>query len=259
MSPQLACEPVVTVDEVLDAACACDLNEGEHGELIEEYINDASDVLYVLSGGRVFGRCTRQVYPFRDVNTCGPRSLLSGSTWGSWGPWRSGETWVDWDGVDSIPLPGPGTTIIEVTIDGAVIDPATYGLLNGNKLFRRGGAVWPSSNDVTLADTEVGTFTVTYRFGEAPNLSKKRAAIELVCSMVKGDKNTLSRLRGIVSANIQGVAVTMADNEVDALGLPEVSRFMDIYGNSGRGNVGVWAPETNHAWHLVTVSGGSGS
>lgn len=253
MAPQLACEPIVTVDDVLDAACACDLNEGEHGDLIESYINDASDILYVLSGGRVFGRCTRTVYPFRDVNSCGPRSLL----WG--GSLLGVDSWVDWDGIDSIPLRGPGTTIIEVTIDGEVIDPATYGLLNGNKLFRRGGAVWPNSNNVALADTEVGTFSITYRFGEAPNLTKQRAGIELVCSMVKGDKNTLSRLRGIVSANIQGVSVTMADNEVDSLGLPEVSRFMDIYGNSGRGIVGVWAPETNHAWHLVTVSGGSGS
>lgn len=251
MGPQLACEAIVTVDDVLDAACACDLNEGEHGELIEEYINDASDILYVLSGGRVFGRCTRTVRPFRDVNSCGPRSLLWGAGW-------SGESWVDWDGVDSIPLRGPNTEIIEVTIDGEVLDPSTYGLLNGSKLFRREG-VWPNTNDVTLADTEVGTFSITYRFGDVANLSKQRAGIELVCSMVKGDRNTLSRLRGIVSANVQGVSVSMADNEVDSLGLPEVSRFMDIYGNRGLGNVGVWAPETNHAWHLVTVSGGSGS
>lgn len=255
MSPQLACEPVVTVDEVLEAECACDLNEGEHGDLIDAYIDDASDILYVLSGGRVFGRCQRQVYPFRDVNTCGPRSLLSPFGFGS----GFAETWVDWDGVDSIPLRGPNTEIIEITIDGAVIDPTTYGLLNGNKLFRRGSVSWPNTNDVTLADTEVGTFTITYRFGEVANLSKKRAGIELVCSMVKGDKNTLTRLRGIVSANIQGVSVTMQDNEVDSLGLPELSRFVDIYGNRGLGNVGVWAPETNHAWHLVTVSGGSGS
>jgi hypothetical protein len=249
--PLLACEAFSTVEEVLDAACACDLNEGDHGDLIEEYIDDAADILYVLSGGRVFGRCTRTVRPFRDVMFCGPRPI-----WGySYG---YAETWVDWDGVDSIPLQGPETEIVEIVIDGAVIDPADYGLLNGNKLFRRSDN-WPNTNDVTLADTEEGTWSIEYRFGSAPTATTKRASNELICQMVKGDRQTLSRLRGIVSANVQGVSVTMDDNEVDSLGLPEVSRFMNVYGNNGLGPFGVWAPETNHGWHLVSVTGGSGS
>jgi hypothetical protein len=168
------------------------------------------------------------------------------------------ESWVDWDGVDSIPLQGPNTEILEILIDGDVIDPSDYGLLNGNKLFRRTRA-WPTVNDVTKADTENGTFSIEYRFGRAPNRITKRAGIELVCQMVKGDASTLNRLRGIVSANVQGVTVTMDNDSINDLGLPELSRFMDVYGNRGLGVVGVWSPELNHGWHLVEVTGGSGS
>lgn len=253
--PRLACEAVVTVEEVLDAACACDLNEGDHGDLIADYIDDASDILYVLSGGRYTGRCTRTVRPFRDAVSCMPRSIFSYD----WSSWYWNESWVDWDGVDSIPLQGPNTEIVEILIDGDIVDPSEYGLLNGNKLFRRNGATWPNWQDVTKADSEDGTFSIEYRFGFSPNRSTQRAGIELVCQMVKGDRSTLSRLRGIVSANVQGVTVTLDDNEIDSLGLPEVSRFMDIYGNRGVGVVGVWTPEMDHGWHLVEVTGGSGS
>ena len=243
MPPQLACSPFTTLDEVLEAACACDLTDGSFDELIEEYIADASDMLYVLSGGRVFGQCTRTVWPLRDSEFCG---------------WPSGgESWVEWDGADSIPLQGPKTSVLEVTVDGVALTPSEYGLINGNKLFRLSSKRWPAHNDITLPDTEVGTFTITYSFGYPPSLSVRRAAIELVCQMIKGDSATPSRLRGIVSANVQGVSVTMSDDPIDSIGLPEVSKFMDVYGNSGRPVASVWAPETNHGWHLVTVGSGS--
>lgn len=235
--PQLSCEPFVTVDDVLEATCACDLTEEDHGDLIVQYIDDASDALYVLSGGRVFGRCTRTVWPIRKPGWCEPDR----------------QAWIGWDGADSIPLMGPEIDVLEITIDGGVIAPTEYGLLDNYKLFRRNGQ-WPENNDVTLFDTEPGTFTITYSFGRHPNLSQRRAAIELVCQMVKGDLGTLTRMRGVISANVQGVQVQMDEDEVRSLGLPEVNKFMDIYGANGVGALGVYSPELNHGWRLVTVS-----
>lgn len=243
------------MDEVLAAACACDLDEDEHGDIITEFADDASDMLYVLSGGRASGRCTRTVWPFRPFSAC-TRWSFGGWDRGVYGGYR--ESWVDYDSIDSIPLMGPETSIEEITIDGLALDPSEYGLLDGYKLFRRSG-LWPSANDITKDDSEEGTFTITYSFGRTPNLSWKRAAIELICQMVKSESQSLTRLRGIVSANVQGVSVTLDNDEVRSLGLPEVAKFMDIYGNSGRGPMGVYSPELNHGWRLLQVSGPSGS
>lgn len=242
---QLACSPFVTVDDVFEATCACDLDQDEHGEMVEEYIGDASDTLYVLSGGRVFGRCTRTVWPMRPYDVCWPMDYG-----------RRG--WIEWDGIDSIPLMGPQTSIDEITIDGLLIDPSEYGLLEGFKLFRKNGS-WPSTNDITLDDTEDGTFTITYSFGRLPTLLTRRATIELVCQMVKDDSQALTRMRGVVSANVQGVSVQMDDDEVRALGLAEVNRFMDVYGARGMGVLGVYTPELNHGWRLLSVTGSNGS
>lgn len=261
MSPRLACQPFVTLVEVLEATCACELNEDDHGDLIEEFADDASDFLYVLSGGRVFGRCTRTVWPYRPFAYCRPGGMGFGG-WGRYGWAGDGyrESWVDYDSVDSIPLQGPETSIVEITIDGLLISPTEYGLLDGNKLFRKGHKVWPSSNDITLDDTQDGTFTITYSFGPTVIVrSVKRAAIELICQMVQGESQALTRLRGIVSANVQGVSVTMSNDDVQNLGLPEVARFMDIFGSSGKGPVGAYSPELNHGWRLLEVSGPSGS
>jgi hypothetical protein len=245
--PQLACTAFVTVDEVLDSSCACDLNEDDHGALLADLIDDASDMLYVLSGGRVFGRCSRTVWPVK-VGYCPPSYDLIND--------RS--SWVNWDSVDSIPLAGPNTEIMEVTIDGIALNPSEYMLLNGNKLVRRVG-YWPTSNNLTLTDAEEGTFTITFRFGRPFTTIDKRAAIELVCQMANDEPRALSRLRGVVSANVQGVSVQLDPDEVSNLGLPEVNRFLDTYAPRGIAVLGVYTPELTHGWRLHTVTGGSGS
>jgi hypothetical protein len=236
----------VTLDEVLEASCACDLNATDHGAYIQELIDDSSDMLYILSGGRVFGRCERQVWPIKVCVEPMPPNI------------DERESWIAWDSIDSIPLDGPETEIMEITIDGIALNPSEYGLLDGNKVFRRVGD-WPRSNDITLNDADVGTFTITYRFGRLPNHVTKRATIELVCQMVKEEPRALSRMRGVVSANVQGVSVTMDPDEIRSLGLPEVNRFIDTYANQGIRPIGVYTPELMHGWHLVTVTGGSGS
>lgn len=246
--PNLACSKFATLDDVLSATCACTLNEEDHGDLIEEYLDEASDFLFVLSGGRVTGRCYRTVWP---IKVCvGGVGDVAGHS--------DRADWIRWDSIDSIPLAGPATMIEEITIDGLALDPSEYGLLDGNKLFRRTGE-WPTSNDITLDDSQVGTFTVSFWFGRAVEAITRRACVELVCQMVKGDMAGLNRLRGIVSANVQGVSVQLDDDEVTSLGLPEVNRFMDRYAPRGLGMLGVWTPELDHGWRLVTVTGGSGS
>ena len=247
--PDLACQDFCTVADVLGASCGCDLNITDDGVLIAELIGDASDLMFVASGGKVHGVCTRTVWPISD-GTCWAMSHAD---------YRRGHpSMASWVVQDAIPLNGPYTAVQEVTIDGVVIAASDYGLYNGNKLFRR-SAPWPTSNDITKGDWEVGTFTVTYRFGENPGVITRLAAVELVCQMIK-DPAALSRLKGVTSANVQGVSVSMdATDEMGALAIPAVTRFLDRYAPRGMGALGVWTPELDNGWTLVSVGGPSGS
>jgi hypothetical protein len=252
--PRIACNAFVTVEDVLDSPCACDMNELDDGELIEEMIDEASDFLSVLSGGRFTGVCQQTVWPITD-GACTDRYTYAGLS-----AYHERYNWNDHYGTDSIVLNGPNTEVLEITIDGAVISPSEYGLIDGNKLFRKGNKRWPVYNDVTLPDTEEGTFTITYRFGTAPTATVKRACVELVCMMVKTDQENLSRVRGVVSATVQGVNLALDQtDDVAALGLPEVTRFLDLYSPRGLGALGVYSPELNHGWRLIQVEGPSGS
>ena len=239
--PELACESFCTVEDVLEAPCGCAYTDDDHGTLIQELIDEATDFLYVASGGRVHGVCTRTVYPISNGHPCGPGMLRNS--------WYSGDSMF----LDPIPLPGPSTAVTQVKIDGVVLNASEYGIYEGNCLFRRVGS-WPTSNDITKANTEEGTFTITYSFGNAPTRITVMATVELVCQMMK-DPTTLSRLRGVTSANVQGVSVSLdAAEDAEALGIPAVGRFLDRFAPRGLGALGVWTPELDNNWSLVTVT-----
>lgn len=236
--PTLACQPFATVDDVLSAPCGCAYTELDDGLLIQDLIDEASDFLYVASGGRVHGVCQRTVWPLSS-RACGP--------------FRNDMDYpVGWVISDAIPLAGPNTTIIQVKIDGVALDPSEYALYNGSYLFRRDGG-WPGSNDITKLASEEGTFTVEFSFGEPVSRVTTMATVELVCQMMK-DPLVLSRLRGITSANVQGVSVsTQAADEAESLGIPAIGRFLDRYAPRGMAALGVWSYELDNGWTLVSV------
>ena len=66
------------------------------------------------------------------------------------------------DTLEKIILPGPVGDVIEVKVDGAILPTTAYRVDNSNELIRLGGEVWPTSQDMALADTAVGTMSVTY-------------------------------------------------------------------------------------------------
>src|SRR5690606_11125137 len=58
--PRLACEAFATFEEYLEAPCARSFTDSDQ-DFIEGLLDDDSDLLYTLSGGKVTGRCTRTV------------------------------------------------------------------------------------------------------------------------------------------------------------------------------------------------------
>lgn len=145
--------------------------------------------------GRQFGVCEVTVRPCgRWCNDTG----IGGWYWGGGmflpfvvdGMWRNCWCGVGPGCCSCVPacqvwLPGPVTSVIEVTVDGVVVDPATYRVDDGHWLVRTGtGNCWPDCQDFNVS-SGVGTMFVTYGRGEPPTPPLLRAAGTLACEYAK--------------------------------------------------------------------------
>lgn len=136
----------------------------------------ASGTLERLTGYRV-GNCPITIRPVsrNGALACGVRPW-DGSGWYGYQPFMPlnlGGVWSNAYCCDSfsvtenqktLKLPPPVGRVDEVKVDGAVVDPVNYRIDNGNLLVWQtaGDAPWPTSQDLSLADTEPGTFAITY-------------------------------------------------------------------------------------------------
>lgn len=125
--------------------------------------------------GRQFGLCEVTVRPcgWRD---CGTGIEWFGSIWqgSTWVPYLWEGQWYNaWCGCTglcscipdcSVRLQGPVNSIVEVTIDGVVVDPATYFVYDQQWLTRvKDNDCWPQCSDLNLAPGE--GWEVTYTRG----------------------------------------------------------------------------------------------
>jgi hypothetical protein len=87
--------------------------------------------------------------------------------------------------VSEVMLPGPIQEIVQVTVDGVVLEEGVdYRLDDYRKLVRLGGNQWPICNDLNLGITEVGTWSVTFIGGEPLPALGKLAVGELFCDIL---------------------------------------------------------------------------
>lgn len=119
-------------------------------------------------------------------------------------------------------LPGPIYDIVSVDIGGAVVDPATYSILDGQYLVRSsatpldasGGVCWPSCQDMSLPPGQPGTFTVTYRTGLPLTALGVAALSELVAHYIRGCNGCgcgATQNRNLASLQRQGVNLEFID------------------------------------------------
>ena len=208
---------------------------------VDELIDQASDALTILSGGKVAGRTTVTFFPSRVLYRlflccCGC-------------------------GLDAIPLSDKDPVVTEVKIDGDALATSAYNLhssLDGRwNLVREADDLqpnsWPSCQSMWRPDTADDTFSVTYTYGEHIEWMIEQAALELVCDFAaEGAIQTNQIAQGATSANLGGVNVSFGDGftlaerlerlQAGDLG-PAVSRFMSVYAPGGRTHSEVWAPE----------------
>jgi hypothetical protein len=257
MTLRVACQAFATAEQLLDSTCACALDANDDADLIDEMLDMASDLLAQATGGAYSGRCRVKVRPVAlctdDYDPFYP----------TYAPYSSRDWRRQFGGLNSIPLRGPDINIVEIVIDGVVLNPADYRLVDNAYLVRRSGS-WPTTNDLMLDDTEVGTWSFTYEFGNIDALGRM-ACIELACELLNDAKGKKSHLpRGVTSANIQGASISVRDRTAALRDgeeqIPIVARFLSVWAPDGPNtSIGVWSPELEQAWNLVQVEGPSGS
>jgi hypothetical protein len=127
-------------------------------------------------------------------------------------------------------MPSPVYSIVEVKLDGTPMVTGSYRVDDYRLLVRTDGDSWPTCNDLTKNDTEVGTWSVTAQFGEPVPVLGQIAVGELACEFKKallGEECLLSQ--NVQSLVRQGVSITFADpNEALAHGLTSL-RFVDMF------------------------------
>ena len=242
MTLRAAAEQFVSLAEVRAAEnCGCVTDSSPNDANLGELIDQASDALTILSGGKVAGRVTWKFYPQRTL--LGPQMCCCGC------------------GLDAIPLDGNDPVVTEVKIDGSALAASDYNLHTSRdgrwNLVRESTDLqpnsWPSRQSMWRPDTGVDTFSVTYTYGVHVDWMIKQAALELVCDFASEDSVKTNQLpSGATSANMGGVNVSINTGytlqerlerlQAGDLG-PAVSRFMSVYSPSGRFTSEVWAPE----------------
>lgn len=206
------CTPWITGDDVADC---CNV-ETTSGALFDQVAQDASDLLFEISGRLYAGECgPRTVRPACDSCFCGYQVLSRGYVIG---PWDYGYPLMLCDSCliacspSLIKLAGvPVREVTEVLIDGDVVDPTTYRVFNDRYLQRLDNGHWPTSQNLTLADTEDGTFSITYTYGADPPALGVAAAASIACEMFKACDNATSGAcvlpTGVTRITRQGITI----------------------------------------------------
>jgi hypothetical protein len=240
-------------DWPVDQGC-CDNWADYSPEVQQRAIALATTSLRMLSGYRV-GGCPVTVRP------CSRPCVESSGAWYAFGggfrPYINGlGEWVNSCGcitscshlgAASITLPGTVGRVDEVLIDGEVVDPAEYRVDNGNQLVRVNGEFWPTTQDMVLAPTEVGTFAITYLNGIPVDEIGSYAAGVLACEFAKACSGLNCRLpANVTSITRQGVSMEIGAGIFPGglTGIREVDIFIERW-NPGhlKAATRIWSPD----------------
>lgn len=250
----LTCEDWITGDDVADC---CGSTFGTDVPL-DLFASEATALLFALSGERFTGVCERTVRPCPGSCGCWGADPLAryigtsvgGDLFGLDGYWHMGGHRSGCRPLSTVKLAGyPVQEILEVQIDGAVIDPSGYRLEKGRNLVRLADADgnrqrWPGCQRLDLPAGDPGTFTVTYTYGQAPPLPALEAAKQLACQLALAcpDPNggdgecelpagTVQLIRQGITVNVQTLGLFLTQGQT---GLAHVDAFLATYGGRPR-------------------------
>lgn len=265
----LVCDPWATVAQVQSIGTKYD---AVPEDALEDALLIASDLLYLLSGRTYPGTCELSVRP------CARRLAVQAmhdwasvldpagydDSWGVCGCAEAGTlTGCRCDGRSRIGLGRhPIVAVTSVKVDGAVVDPARYWVEDERWLVRLPDADglargWPACQDLTLADTEPDTFSVTFQWGRVPppggQMAAAQLAGEIALDLTGSDDCSLAD--GVTSITRQGVTLEAAVPSAEiADQLPSLARAWVRSVNPGkvRRRPSVWWPRAREATRVDT-------
>ncbi len=249
------CTPWITGDDVAE----CCSVEASGGMIFDAVAEQASDLLFAISGRLFAGECgPRTVRPACDGCYCGYQVLSRGYVVG---PWDYGYPLLSLcDGCLTACSPSlvklAGTPVREVSavmINGDLLDPSEYRIYNDRYLQRLDSLRWPWSQNLGLPDTEENTFSITYTYGADPPALGIAAAASIGCELYKACSSSTGECRlpsGVTRLTRQGVTIDkLAFTSWGfregrwATGLPLVDAFLATVNPSGlQRRPTFWAP-----------------
>jgi hypothetical protein len=237
------CQAWADAEQVL--AC-CDANFDTDVDL-DTPAEIASALLYQLTGHQYPGICEAVVRPCASNQSC----------WSRWPDWHARD--CSCRALSKIRLAGyPVREIVEVSIDGEIVDPADYRLDQHRYLVRLNGGRWPSCQRLDI-DEGVGVFLISYDYGLEPPIGAAGAAAQLACAIAKacpgsGLEGECDLPAGTVRITRQGLTV-----ETQALGLwllgslrtglPLVDSFLSVFAKPRSRRTALMVPEMS-PWPL---------
>lgn len=235
------CSAWTTAEDVF-ACCSAD-DVGSSPEMYDDAVDQASQILFELSGRQFAGLCSKTVRPCRTGCGCDWQVLSRGYVIWHGDYWNCNNTACGCSPLSSVLLSGyPVREITEVKIDGAVIAESEYRLDRKRYLIRKNGGQWPGCQDLSLDDTEEGTWSVSYTYGQNPPLAGRAAATELACEVYKscaGDEECVLP-DGVSRIQRQGIVIERnafvawgRQLGIWRTGLPLVDLFLNAYNPSG--------------------------
>lgn len=216
-----ACSPWITADEL--ASCKGDATNDQ----IDAAIAAATDILFTRGGRQFPGSCLDTVTVRPCYGWDNGTSVLN-----SWIGWAAGSRTfrIDYSngfcGSAKLGLGAyPVTQVNSVTVDGVVMNPALYGVVDYRWLVRKplqvGGPDLPWTYNEMI---------IEFVYGIGPPPSGVQAARALACQYIKalaspGDCLLSPRVN---SVNRQGISINLTEPG-DIEHLPEVKMFLDSY------------------------------
>lgn len=224
-------------DGELDTTAEFNSPTGATDDQIADAIVLASDILFGLTGRRWPGACGPvKVRPCRKLARGGPAWPMGAEQrqlvrqWWQWDPsWLLCSCNSNPCGCGGVDRLGIGVfPIIEdsviVKVDGVVLDPAAYLVVEHRWLDRVDGHTWRSCQNVDLPDTEPGTTSVEASWGLLPPDGGEAAACYYARQIAMGLAGAQCELPSRVATIVrQGVTYTFRDpSQLVAQGLTGV-------------------------------------
>ena len=199
-----ASEPWVTPDQLDGCQTSDDVD-------LMSVCTVSSQIIYLLSG-RKYGVRTETIRPYAGNRACGWGAYIAaaGDSW-TWNNTFQDEGEPTW-----VMLKGPVRELVSVKIDGVTLSTTGYALYDNRKLVRTPDSAgnqtaWPLHQRMDLDDTNLGTFSITYQWGQDVPVGGMLAAQTLACELARYlDNDPESQLADrVTTVARQGVTLTI--------------------------------------------------